>query len=116
MSVTFEDLKTFLGAGDYESDALIEGCFDEAVALVDKYVGQVLDVDGVTYVPRPVPAPILDRAYLEVGADLFHRRSAPNGIASQQFATADGIGTSVRIQRDPMAAAYKILGRWVLPW
>ena len=106
MAKTWEDLKTFVGSDEYEYDSLFEECFEEAQALVSKYVGAAV-----------VPEVILDRAYLEVGADLFNRRSAPNGIQNQQYATVDGVGFApMRISRDPLAAAYKILGRWVLPW
>lgn len=107
MAKTWEDLKTFVGSDDdYEYDSLFQECFEEAQVLVDKYVGTSV-----------VPEIILDRSYLEVGADLFNRRSAPNGVMNQQYATVDGIGTTpYRISRDPMSAAYKILGRWVTPW
>jgi len=57
-----------------------------------------------------VPATALLRARIECGSELFHRRSAPNGIA--QFATLDG-GSAVRVARDPMIAAYPILTPWV---
>ena len=107
MAKTYTDLKKFIGAGEsYESDDLIQDCFNEASALVSKYVGEV-----------EVPEVILDRALMVVGADLWNSRSAPNGLVSQQFATADGIGTTaLRISRDPMAAAYKLLSQWVLPF
>lgn len=106
MAKTWEDLKAFVGSDDYEYDALFEECFEEATVLVDKYVGTTV-----------VPDVILDRCYIEVGADLFNRRSAPNGVMNQQYATEDGIGFApYRIARDPMAAAYRMLGRWVYPW
>lgn len=106
MAKTWEDLKAFVGSDDFEYDDLFQQCFIEAQVLVSKYVGLI-----------EVPEEILDRAFLEVGADLFNRRSAPNGIMNQQYATVDGIGQApVRIARDPMAAAYKLLGRWVLPF
>jgi hypothetical protein len=60
---------------------------------------------GQTY----VPANILTRATLEVGSELYHRRSAPNGIA--QFSTFDG--TPIRVARDPMIGAYPLLNRYV---
>lgn len=106
MANTMEDLKAFVGSEDYEYDALFTDCLAESIALVSKYVGVAV-----------VPVVILDRAILEVGADLFNRRSAPNGIMNQQYATVDGIGAApMRIARDPLVAAYKILGRWVLPF
>lgn len=106
MAVTTADLREFVGATTND-DSLLSGCLLEATELVDKYVGD-----------NEVPDAILDRAYVEVAADLFHRRNAPNGIANQQFALPDGGfgGQAIRIARDPLTAAYKILGRWVSPW
>lgn len=101
-----EDVKVYLGASDYENDALIEACMDDAVVLVDEYVGEAA-----------VPDNILDRCYLIVTADLWERRNAPNGIANQQFVTNDGIPSSpVRIALDPLNGVYKTLRRWVLPF
>jgi hypothetical protein len=57
-----------------------------------------------------VNADILNRAKIECGSELYHRRSAPNGVA--QFATLDG-GSAVRVARDPMIAAYPILVPYV---
>lgn len=106
MAVILEDLKSYVGSTETEYDGLLSDCLLEATALVDKFVGS-----------RAVPGVIMDRAYTEVAADLFNRRNAPNGIMNQQFATMDGVGSApVRIARDPMAPAYKILARWVTPW
>ena len=75
--------------------AFIEACADEAVAMVTAYVG----------VGDYVPQAILQRAYLEVGSELYNRRSAPNGIS--QFASPDG--SVIRVARDPMVGAYPLL-------
>ena len=116
MAKTWEDLKQYLGAGyDNEHDAFIEDCFDEAQALVDKYNVKWDALLG-TYVASNAPTIMVEKAYIMVGAALFSMQQAPNGIVNQQFATSDGMNvTSLRIARDPMAPAYKILGRWVLP-
>ncbi|MBZ4485966.1 hypothetical protein LQ938_09695 [Microbacterium sp. cx-55] len=79
--------------------AFVGKCWGEAEALVSQRIG------GAT-----VPPVIKERATLEVGAELFHRRQAPNGIA--QFATPDG-GGAMRVSRDPMAAANAILAPFV---
>ena len=92
------DLKEYVGATSADDD-FVAACWDEAHALVDKFVGTAT-----------VNAKVLKRAKIECGSELFHRRSAPNGIA--QFATLDG-GTSQRVARDPMIAAYPILVPWV---
>lgn len=105
MTIGVADLAEYVGAADGEQEGLLTRSLEEAMLLVDKYVG-----DNV------VPQPILDSAYLLVGADLFNRRQAPNGIMNQQYATIDGNGfAAVRIARDPLAVAYGILRRWVMP-
>ena len=90
----YDDLKAYVGAPDSD-DTFVSTCWDEATALVNLYCGLVV-----------VPAVVLKRAKIECGSELYHRRSAPNGIA--QFATLDG-GSAVRVARDPMIAAIPIL-------
>lgn len=75
--------------------AFVAQCEARAAALVAQRVA------GAT-----VPAEILDLARLEVGADLFWRRSARNGVAG--FDGADTV-QPVRIARDPMRAADDLL-------
>jgi hypothetical protein len=96
--MTAAQLQAYVGAPDSD-DTFTTACWDEAVVLVAKFVGTAT-----------VPATVLLRAKIECGSELFHRRSAPNGIA--QFATLDG-GSAVRVARDPMIAAYPILTPWV---
>jgi hypothetical protein len=95
--VNATDLQEYVGAPDSDA-AYVEQCWDEATSLVSVYVG---DID--------VPIAILDRATLEVGSELYHRRQAPNGIA--QFSSMDG--TPVRVARDPMLGAYPLLNRYI---
>lgn len=71
-----------------------DGCVQTATALVNNYVGTA-----------SVPAVIKDQAMLLAASELYHRRSAPNGIA--QFATMDG--QPVRVAKDPMNAVYPLL-------
>jgi hypothetical protein len=94
----YDDLKAYVGA-PASDDAFVADCWTEASALVAKFVGTAT-----------VNADVLNRAKIECGSELYHRRSAPNGIA--QFATLDG-GSAVRVARDPMIAAYPILVAWV---
>ena len=96
--MTATQLKSYVGAPDSDT-TFVTQCWDEAVALVTTFVGTAT-----------VPATVLLRARIECGSELFHRRSAPNGIA--QFATLDG-GSAVRVARDPMIAAYPILVPYV---
>jgi len=94
----YDDLKAYVGA-PASDDAFVADCWTEASALVAKFVGTAT-----------VNADVLNRAKIECGSELYHRRSAPNGLA--QFATLDG-GAAVRVARDPMIAAYPILVAWV---
>lgn len=99
----FTNLQGYVGAP--ESDAIyVEQCWDEATALVTAYVGTI---DPVFVIPDE----IRDRATLEVGSELYHRRQAPNGVA--QFSTIDG--SPIRVARDPMVGAYPLLNRYIAP-
>jgi hypothetical protein len=93
MSVTLADLQAYIGTE--ETGDFIDSCLTAGESLVENYVGEV----------ETVPTTIVDQATLIVASELFHRRSAPNGIA--QFASMDG--QPVRMGRDPMAAAYPLL-------
>lgn len=97
MTATVEQLALYTGAGPSDS-AYVSECLTEALALVSRFVGSAT-----------VPEAVIDRAVIEVGSELFHRRQAPNGIA--QFATADG-SSAIRVARDPMVSAYPILTPW----
>lgn len=80
-------------------DDFLSVCIAEATSLVDTFV----DV-------AEVPSVVLERAYTEVAAELFNRRSAPHGQV--QLATfADGM--AARIPRDPMHGVYSMLRPWV---
>lgn len=97
----WDDLARYVGTPvSGPDDDFVHSCWDEAHLLVDTYVGTLT-----------VPAAILHRAKLECGSELYHRRSAPNGIA--QFAAFDG--APVRVARDPMTAARPLLADYVGP-
>ena len=106
MTVNVLTLRDFIG-GTPTDVSLLDDCLLQATALIAKYVG-----DNV------VPVSVLDRAHIEVAADLYHRRNAPNGVVNAQFALADGGlgGQAVRVTRDPMKSAYPLLRPWVSPW
>jgi len=91
------DLKAYVNGAEDDLE-FIESCEVQAYALVDGFVGTAT-----------VPSTVLERAYLEVGSELFHRRSAPNGV--MQFTTLDG--SAIRVARDPMVGAYPLLKRFV---
>jgi hypothetical protein len=97
MAITVEQLRQYVGA-PVSDDAFVTTCLAESTALVQRFVGTAT-----------VPESVLDRAALEVGSELFHRRQAPSGIA--QFATTDG-PSPIRLARDPMVAAYPLLTPW----
>lgn len=100
--LTVNDLITFVGDRSSVPDtAYATQCWAEAQALVTVALGASASL---------VPEPILDRATLEVGSELYHRRNAPNGIS--QFATTDG--APIRVARDPMVGAWPLLKPYMI--
>jgi hypothetical protein len=92
-SVTLAELQAYIGTE--ETGDFIESCLSAGNALVGNYIGEV----------DTVPAEVHNQAILIASSELFHRRSAPNGIA--QFASMDG--QPVRMGKDPMTAVYPLL-------
>lgn len=92
------DLPTRLAAyvGDVPADEYLRSCVAEATTLVGSQVGNIT-----------IPQEVHDRAVMEVAAELYHRRSAPNGIKS----FADGLdgATAIRVARDALVAARPLL-------
>ena len=97
--MTFEDLAVYVGADDSDATYVTQ-CFEEATDLVEALIGDAV-----------VPASAKNRAILEAGSELFHRRNAPNGLA--QYQGFDGVAP-VRIARDPLVGVYPILSRWLV--
>lgn len=110
MAVTSSELRAWVNAGAGSLDSELAACVAQAQALVDKYVDDYCS-------PSSPPEEVSDRAVMEVAADLWARRKAPNGILNQQFAAGDGdVGvTPIRISRDPLIPARPILAPWVTP-
>lgn len=82
------------------ADAYVIQCATEAADMVTTAIGT-----------NAVPASVAERAALEVGAELFHRRQSRNGIAgldNMDFAP-------MRIARDPMKAAMPYLQPYLGP-
>lgn len=92
MSVTVEQFQNYVGTK--EDGDFVDQCITTARLLVANYVGGA-----------DVPNSVKDQSVLTVASELFHRRSAPNGIA--QFAAMDG--SPVRVAKDPMNAVYPLL-------
>lgn len=92
MSITLEEFQAYVGT---DETTFPQECLTAGLAMVTKYLGAV----------TTVPVSIQDQATLIVSSELFHRRSAPNGVA--QFASMDG--APVRVARDPMNAVYPLL-------
>lgn len=92
------DLKWYVDAlGDDVAYAATSAA--EAAELVGDFVGEGN--------PFNVPAKVLARAILEVGADLYYRKASRNGVVG-----LDGVDPQpFRLNRDPMAAAYPLLRR-----
>lgn len=87
----------YVGEGSVDED-FVKDCWDQAVALVDRYVGSA-----------SVPAPLMRNAYVQTGSELYARRNAPSGITG----FADGSENPVRLARDPMTSVYPLLRRFV---
>jgi hypothetical protein len=96
-SVTLTDLQNYIGTD--ETGDFIESCLSAGNAQVGNYIGDI----------TTVPAEIHNQAILICASELFHRRSAPNGIA--QFASMDG--QPMRMGKDPMSAVYPLLQPYV---
>jgi hypothetical protein len=92
-SVTVADLQAYIGTD--ETGDFIESCLSAGNAQVGNYIGEI----------DTVPNEIHRQAILICSSELFHRRSAPNGIA--QFASMDG--SPIRMGKDPMTAVYPLL-------
>lgn len=98
MTTTAADLQAYVNASSPADVAYTTTVVLEAAELVKTFVGDAT-----------VPDAVLDRAVLEVGSELYHRRQAPNGIAA-------GAGLDVapiRVARDPMVGAYPLLRPYV---
>lgn len=87
---------------------------EQMIEQVKAYIGTTEDVDvfidvATLQITRLVadraPEPIFNQAVVELSSELFHRKSAPNGIA--QFNTFDG--SAIRVARDPMTIVYPML-------
>lgn len=91
MAVTLEQFQAYVGT---DESTFPQECLTSGLALVNRYIGT-----------KTVPAAIKDQATLIASSELFHRRSAPNGVA--QFASFDG--SPIRVAKDPMNAVYPIL-------
>jgi len=75
-----------------------------ATGLVGGFVG------GLDSNPFGVPVAILEMAVLEVGADVYYRKASRNGVVG-----LDGVDPQpFRLNRDPMAAAYPLLRRFLV--
>jgi hypothetical protein len=92
MAVTLEQFQAYVGT---DETTFPQECLTSGLALVTRFIGAV----------TTVPTAIKDQATLIASSELFHRRSAPQGVA--QFASMDG--TPVRVARDPMIAVYPLL-------
>jgi len=95
VAVTEEQLAAFVNTTSDDDAAFLSDCLARAHELVTAAIGEAT-----------VPDAIVDGASLECAAELYHRRSAPSGIA-QQFLGMDGQPN--RLARDPMTGARELL-------
>ncbi|CAB4149715.1 hypothetical protein UFOVP545_21 [uncultured Caudovirales phage] len=96
MAVTLAEFQAYVGTDETDFP---QECLTSGHALVTAYVGEI----------ETVPVSVHDQAVLIASSELFHRRSAPNGVA--QFAAFDG--APIRVAKDPMNAVYPLLQRYV---
>lgn len=82
--------------GDVPQTDYLKECISVAWLSVNHFVGTVV-----------IPPYILDRAVLEVAAELYHRKNAPNGIKS--YADAFDGASAIRVARDALVAARPLL-------
>ena len=82
--------------GDVPRTDYLKECISVAWLSVNHFVGTAV-----------IPPYILDRAVLEVAAELYHRKNAPNGIKSYAD-TFDG-ASAIRVARDALVAARPLL-------
>jgi hypothetical protein len=92
MAITLEEFQAYIGT---DETTFPQECLTAGEALISNYVGTV----------TTVPVSVRDQAVLIASSELYHRRSAPNGVA--QFASMDG--TPVRVAKDPLNAVYPLL-------
>lgn len=96
-AVTLEEFQAYVGTE--ETGDFIESCLSAGNAQVGNFIGDI----------NTVPVEIHRQAILICASELFHRRSAPNGVS--QFASFDG--SPIRVAKDPMNAVYPLLQRYV---
>ena len=94
--MTLAEFQAYVGT---EETTFPQECLDAGLALIERYIGEIVSV----------PATIKDQSVLIASSELFHRRSAPNGVA--QFASMDG--SPIRVAKDPMNAVYPLLMPYV---
>lgn len=82
--------------GDVPRTDYLKECISVAWLSVNHFVGTAV-----------IPPYILDRAVLEVAAELYHRKNAPNGIKS--YVDAFDGASAIRVARDALVAARPLL-------
>lgn len=109
-------LSSYLGAASGDA-AYVESCAVEAEALVAELLADVVwgtSAEGATWdstsgtwdTAGGPPVELRRRAVLEVGADLYHRKAAKNGIST--FGDNPDV-PPIRIRRDPLDPARALL-------
>lgn len=106
---TVEEVTTALAAEvesaeELDDYAFVESASGEALALVTKHLLRGTD-DEDQPIYYDVPDVIALRACVDVGRDIYYKRTARNGIVS--FNSPDI--QPMRVRNDPMGAAYPIL-------
>ena len=92
-NLTVAELQAYVGTD--ETGEFMTSCVTFANQHVGNYVGSI----------TTVPSEVMHQARLICASEIYHRRSAPNGVA--QFASMDG--SPIRVAKDPMNAVYPLL-------
>lgn len=98
---------TYVSSCAKEAVAFIGQKFDRAL-IVDQSVDDSLE-DFILTPLEKMPQATYVREVMELGADLFYRRQAQNGIVSVNAME----GTIARVSRDPWKASEERLARWL---
>lgn len=100
--ITVERLAQEVGDTDAEQTEALQSILDTAEALVSNWVGTTV-----------VPEAILDLAILRVAVFMTTQSSVATVVDPTYYETDQ---SPAPVSRDPLAPAYPLLNKWVLPW
>lgn len=114
MPITAEQVRVEVNAKNTAENMTMFGeVVVEAEGYVDTYLRDNLTDDEISELPPWA----IDKAVLVTAVDLYGHRKARNGVINEPYDAGDGTvaQSSIRISRDPLAAAQQALGPYVIP-